>query len=202
MCGRPPTILSMYQNQTTLWPLFDQHLPSYENNTDSIAVLKRQVPLSSADGLAAILKHERSKTSINLACKPRQGTSSPNSRRSHHHTRRVAVIESLLASETVKRNYTMQGFQNILSFDVLTTTGIKKTWRHIRASGADGFTHCKAMMLPLFEYFFPDVNVDFFTPQTVNEETLNQNDQFLAGRFKSVSLIRKKLVLWYSGILT
>lgn len=32
----------------------------------------------------------------------------------------------------------MQGFQNILSFDVLTTTGIKKTWRHIRASGADG----------------------------------------------------------------
>ena len=138
MCGRPPTILSMYQNQTTLWPLFDQHLPSYENNTDSIAVLKRQVPLSSADGLAAILKHERSKTSINLACKPRQGTSSPNSRRSHHHTRRVAVIESLLASETVKRNYTMQGFQNILSFDVLTTTGIKKTWRHIRASGADG----------------------------------------------------------------
>ena len=104
----------------------------------------------------------------------------------------MAVIESLLASETVKRNYTMQGFQNILSFDVLTTTGIKKTWRHIRASGADGFTHCKAMMLPLFEYFFPDVN----------DETLNQHDQFLAGRFKSVSLIRKKLVLWYSEILT
>jgi len=39
------------------------------------------------------------------------------------------------------------------------------------------------------------VNVDFFTPQTVNEETLNQNDQFLAGRFKSVSLISKETCL-------
>ena len=196
MCGRPPTILSMYQNQTTLWPLFDQHLPSYENNTDSIAVLKRQVPLSSADGLAAILKHERSKTSINLACKLRQGTSSPNSRRSHHHTRRVAVIESLLARETVKRNYT----RDFKTFFSLTFSPPQASKRHGATSGRPAPTGRSLTSDPSWPSTTPAKKCDLWVDGYQIEKIMLLFNPKLNTQFENLAPVSSKIHLQIDGV--